>query len=133
LDRFLRDWKTDAVLVTTIVEFASSQVEYVKSARKVRVPSAVTVASWDNLTGQGLIRVIPGRVFVWNETQVGEAVELHGVPRERVATTGATKFDEWFERRPSGTFAEFAARVGLAPNRPFLLYVCSAPFIAREE
>lgn len=129
----LREMAPDLVLVTPIVEFASSQVEYVKSARKLRIPSAVTVASWDNLTGKGLIRVIPDRVFVWNEIQVGEAVELHGVPPERVVTTGATKFDEWFERRPRSSFAAFASRVGLAADRPFLLYVCSAPFIAPEE
>src|SRR5207245_2631923 len=133
IDRFLRESAPDVVLATPIIEFASSQVEYVKSARKLRIPSAVTVASWDNLTGKGLIRVVPDRVFVWNEIQVEEAVELHGMPPERVVATGAPKFDEWFERRPRGTYPEFALRVGLAPDRPFLLYVCSAPFIAPEE
>src|SRR5205823_14397161 len=96
-------------------------------------PSAVTVASWDNLTGKGLIRVIPDRVLVWNQTQVEEAVELHGAPRAQVVATGACKFDEWFKRRPDGAFTEFASRVGLASGRPYLLYVCSAPFIAPEE
>jgi hypothetical protein len=133
IDAFLREHRANVVLVTPIVEFSSSQVEYVKSARKVGIPSAVTVASWDNLTGKGLIRVIPDRVIVWNETQVEEAVELHGVPRERVVVTGAGKFDEWFERRPRRGYADFTTRVGLDPRRPYLLYVCSAPFIAPEE
>jgi hypothetical protein len=132
IDRYLREWAPDVVLATPVVEFSSSQVEYVKSARKLRIPSAVTVASWDNLTGKGLIRVIPDRVLVWNETQVEEAVELHGVPRARVVVTGACKFDEWFDRKPT-PFEEFAARVGLDPHSPYLLYVCSAPFIAPEE
>src|SRR5207244_6143392 len=130
VDRFLRAFRPDVVLVTPVIEFASSQVEYVKSARKAGIPCGVCIASWDNLTGKGLIRVIPDRVFVWNEIQVEEAVELHSVPPERVTTTGAGKFDEWFDRRPRGSYAEFASRVGLAPDRPMLLYVCSAQFIA---
>ena len=80
--RYLRAQRPDAVLVTPVVEFASSQVEYVKSARKLGIPAGVAIASWDNLTGKGLIRVVPDRVFVWNETQAREAVEMHGIPPE---------------------------------------------------
>jgi hypothetical protein len=133
IDRFLRDRKPDVVLVTPIVEFASNQVEYVKSARKARVACAVGIASWDNLTGKGLIRVVPDRVFVWNEAQVQEAVDMHGVPRRRVIATGAPKFDEWFERAPQTSPAEFAAKVGLDPGRPYVLYACSSAFIAPGE
>ena len=35
-------------------------------------------------------------------------------------------FDEWFEKRPSSSRAEFCARVGLRADRPIVLYVCSA-------
>jgi hypothetical protein len=132
-DAFLREQRPDAVLVSPLIEFASSQVEYVKSARKAGIPSAVSVASWDNLTGKGLIRVVPDRVFVWNEVQTNEAAELHGVPRDRVVATGAQKFDEWFERTPSTSRPDFAARVGLDPAGPYVLYVCSSPFIAPDE
>jgi hypothetical protein len=90
------------------------------------------VASWDNLTGKGLIRVVPDRVLVWNDVQVEEAVSMHGIPRERVVTTGAPKFDEWFERRPSSDRAAFLERVGLADG-PYVLYACSSAFIAPDE
>jgi hypothetical protein len=133
IDRALRDHAPDVVLVTPVIELASSQVEYLKSARAAAIPCGVCVASWDNLTGKGLIRVIPDRVFVWNEIQAREAVEMHGVPRNRVVATGAQKFDEWFERTPSTRYAEFATRVGLAVERPYVLYVCSSAFIAPDE
>jgi hypothetical protein len=132
-DRYLREHGADVVLVTPLIEFASSQVEYVKSARKAGIPCGVCVASWDNLTGKGLIRVEPDRVFVWNEEQIREATEMHGIARGRVVATGAQKFDEWFERKPRWSPAEFAARVGLDPDRPYVLYVCSSPFIAPDE
>jgi hypothetical protein len=133
VDDYLRRRNPDVVLVTPLIEFASSQVDYVKSARKAGLPCGVCVASWDNLTGKGLFRVEPDEVFVWNETQVREAAEMHGVPREHIVTTGAAKFDEWFERAPRTSPTEFAAKVGLAPGRPYVLYVCSSPFIAPDE
>src|SRR5262249_41159815 len=133
VDRFLRERAPDVVLVTPVVEFASNQVEYVKSARKAGISSAVGVASWDNLTGKGLIRVAPDRVFVWHEAQAEEAVQMHGIPRDQVVATGAGKFDEWFERVPQTSTAEFARKVGLDPERPYVLYACSSAFIAPDE
>jgi hypothetical protein len=133
VDAYLRRRRPDAVLVTPAIEFASTQVEYVKSARAAGIPSGVAVASWDNLTGKGLIRVLPDRVYVWNRTQVKEAEELHGVPPGATIATGAAKFDEWFERRPQWTREELAARAGLAPGGPYALYVCSSSFIAPDE
>ena len=62
---------------------ASTQVEFLKSARRLGVPAAPCVASWDNLTNKGLLKFAPERVFVWNEVQRREAVELHGIPPER--------------------------------------------------
>jgi hypothetical protein len=131
IDSALRRFAPDAVLVSPVVDFGSSQVEYVKSAAGLGIPSAVCVASWDNLTGKGLIRVPPDRVFVWNEAQRHEAIDLHGIPADRVVATGSPKFDEWFDRRPSTTARAFAARVGL--HEGFLLYLCSSPFIAPDE
>jgi len=102
-------------------------------AQRLGVPCGVAVASWDNLTNKGLIRTAPDRVVVWNEAQVRELEELHGIPRERAVVTGAQRYDEWFERTPTRTAEELARRVGLDPARPFLLYVCSSPFVAPEE
>jgi hypothetical protein len=132
INAWLRSLAPDAVLVSPLIDFGSTQVDYLKSAARIGVPSGVCVASWDNLTGKGLIRVVPDRVFVWNEAQRREAAELHGVPAGRVVATGAPKFDEWFERRPVTSAAAFRAKVGL-PDRPYVLYLCSSPFIAPDE
>jgi hypothetical protein len=127
IDRYIREQAPDIVLATPVVNRASTQVEFLKSARRVGVPAATCVASWDNLTNKGLLKFVPERVFVWNELQRREAVELHGIPSERVVATGAQLFDPWFERRPSMTREEFVRRIGLDPGRPYVLYVCSNP------
>jgi hypothetical protein len=75
---------------------------------------------------------------VWNDVQKHEAVDMHGLPGDRVVVTGAQCYDQWFERlsrqsreaaeaEPSvRTREEFCRDVGLDPSRPFVLYVCSA-------
>jgi hypothetical protein len=132
ITHWLEQRKPDVVLASPVIDFASTQVEYLKSARTAGIPAALCVASWDNLTGKGLVRVVPDRMFVWNEIQRREAHELHGVPLERVVATGSPKFDEWFDREPRKSSAELAAASGL-PLGPYVLYLCSSPFIAPDE
>src|SRR5215211_385853 len=86
ITEFIREQHPDLVLVTPLVS-EPTQADYVRAAAVMGVRSGLCVASWDNLTNKGLIRVLPGRVYVWNGDQLKEAVELHGVPRERVVVT----------------------------------------------
>jgi hypothetical protein len=136
-DRWITDLiagqKPDVVLVTPLVDIGSDQVEYVKSSRALGIHSALCVHSWDNLTNKGLIRILPERIFVWNETQRREAVTMHGATPDQVVATGAPVYDQWFNRRPSTTRDEFCRKVGLPADKPFLLYLCSSQFIAPDE
>ena len=126
-------WKPDVLLVTPLLYFGSKQVDYVRQARASGVSSVLGVGSWDHLTTKGIIHEIPDRLVVWNELQRTEAAELHGVPPERVIVTGAQAYDHWFAFTPSTTREEFCARVGLPSDRPYVLYLCSSPFIAPRE
>lgn len=129
----LAEERPDAVLVCPLIERRSPQVTYLRAARELGVPSAVCVASWDNLTTSSLIHGEPDLVTVWNEAQRREATDLHGIPADRVVVTGAPLYDPWFEQRPSTSREEFCQRVGLPAERPFVLYVCSSGFIAPDE
>ena len=133
LEAFISEHNPDLLLVTPLIELGSQQVDYVKCAAGLGVRSALCVASWDNLTSKGLVRVPPDHVIVWNEAQKREAVELHGVAPETVVITGAQVFDQWFEGKPSRSREEFCRKVGLDPDRPFVLYVGSSIFIAPDE
>ena len=133
IEDFLREQNPDLLLVTPLIELGSQQVDYVKAARALGIRSALCVASWDNLTSKGLVRVLPDHVVVWNEAQKREAATLHGVPADRVRVTGAQLFDRWFTTTPSRSREEFCATVGLDPEKPFLLYVGSSVFIAPDE
>ncbi|HTI41927.1 MAG TPA: FkbM family methyltransferase [Vicinamibacterales bacterium] len=131
--RFIEQARPDVLAVTPLVEPGSPQVEYVRSARALGIPTALCVASWDNLTNKGLIHGPLDLVAVWNDAMKDEAVRFHGIPADRVVVTGAAAFDHWFDWRPSSTREAFCARVGLRSDRPYLLYLCSSRFIAPDE
>jgi hypothetical protein len=128
VDEFVGDLKPDVLLITPLIELGSPQLDYVRAARALGIRSALCVWSWDHLSSKALIRVVPDRVFVWNETQRAEALRFHGIPAEQVVVTGAQCFDQWFDRQPSRERATFCERVHLPADRPYLLYVCSALF-----
>jgi hypothetical protein len=131
--RFVAELAPDVVLVTPLVDIGSRQVDYVKAAQALGIPTGACIASWDNLTNKGLLRIVPDRVFVWNETQRDEAVTLHRVPRDRVVVTGAPAFDHWFRWQPSATRDAFCRASGLDPGQPYVLFVGSTVGIAAEE
>jgi hypothetical protein len=129
----VRAHRPDIVLVTPLVDIGSDQVEYIKAAQALGIPCALCVHSWDNLTNKGLMRVVPDKVFVWNDAQKHEAVAMHRCRPDQVVVTGAPTYDQWFARTPSTTREEFCAKVGLRADRPFFLYLCSSQFIAPDE
>ena len=133
VDAFIQQARPDLLALTPLIEPGAPQVEYVRSARALGVPTALCVASWDNLTNKGLIHAPVDLVTVWNETMKQEAVRFHGIAPERVAVTGAAAFDHWFDWRPSTTRQTFCARIGVQPDRPLLLYLCSSRFVAPDE
>ena len=127
IERFLDEQRPDLVVVTPLIGLAStSQPDVLRSALARRIPTAVMVWSWDNLSSKAIIRDVPDALFVWNETQKWEATAMHGVPGERVVVTGAQCFDRWFDRPPSRCRTDFTHHVGLADERPYAMWVCSA-------
>lgn len=133
LEDFLKAEQPDLVLVSPLVNLGSYQADFVKSAKALHIPVVYPVFSWDNLSTKGLIHVQPDGVIVWNERQRTEAVEMHGVPPDRVVVTGAPRFDEFFAMSPGTTREQFCAIHGLDASQPIVVYLCSSEFVAGGE
>jgi hypothetical protein len=135
LERAVVAHAPDVIVVTPLLGRSNRnrrQTDTVKAARKLGIPIAAGVATWDHLTTKGVIKAVPDRLFVWNEIQRRDAAEFHRVPPERVLVTGAQLFDGLFERLPRESREAFLARVGLDSAR-YVLYVGSSPNIAPPE
>jgi hypothetical protein len=77
------------------------------------------------LSSKALLRTVPDRLLLWNDTQKREAADWHRMPEDRIVVTGAQCYDQWFGREPSRDRESFCRGVGLRADRPILLYVCS--------
>jgi hypothetical protein len=135
VERALAAHAPDAVLVTPLIgrsERNRRQTDTVKAARRLGIPVAFGVASWDHLTTKGVVKAVPDVAFVWNEIQRRDAVELHGLGSEQIVVTGAQLWDRWFDRAPSTGRDEFCAHIGL-PSSPYVLWVGSSPNVAPPE
>jgi hypothetical protein len=143
--RAQRAFPPDAAIARQVAEFAPdvvvgcpfvytfcNDVEYLRAAARQGITTVGAVASWDNLTTKGAAHLLPDRVLVWNRPLAREAEELHALPGERIEVTGAAKFDAYFELEPSPR-EDFAARAGIDPARPYLLWVGSSPQVAGDE
>jgi hypothetical protein len=133
LKKYLRAMNPDVLLITPLLSHAGMQSEYLRAGHAVGVTTAHCVASWDNLTTKGALRGNPDYQLLWNNIQKKEAVELHQMSPDRVIVTGAQYFDEWFVRRPVRSREDFCKVVGLPPDKPILLYMCSSNFMAPNE
>ncbi len=122
---FLRDQRPDVLVITPLVDLGSQQVDFLRAARQLGIPTVLAVWSWDHLSSKAYLREYPERILVWNQTQRDEAVRVHGAPSDRVVVTGAQCFDHWFERTPSRSRDQFCGQLGLPADRPLVLYVCT--------
>lgn len=133
LSLFIKRQKPDVVVVSPLVTDQCPQVDVVKAAQALGIPTAVGVASWDHLTTKGLMRIEPDMVLVWNPLQKVEALAYHRVREDRIVVTGAHPFDRWFGRNPSRTREEFCRRVNLPADRPIVLFVGSTASISNPD
>jgi len=123
---YLRRHAPDVVVLTSLTYSRSQQLDVLKAARALGIPVAAAIMSWDHLSSKALLHVVPDMVIVWNDVQKREAVDMHGLPGERIASTGAQCYDQWFTRTPARSRDAFCRAIGLDPERPFALWVHSA-------
>lgn len=109
------------------------QGEYAKAARRLGIPVAALIASWDNLSTKGTFPIQPDITMVWNEPMAREAVELHQIPMHTVRIAGAPTFDFWFHTEPSMDGAEFRNIAGLPAGVPYVVYLASSSNIAADD
>jgi hypothetical protein len=130
----LRRGNYDCVIASPANLLANEEIEYVKAAKALNIPSIVPVVSWDNLTTKGLIQEPPDWVFAWHRAHATEAQSIHGIDASQIVVTGSPFFDKWFDTaRPTTSRAVTCTRLGIDPAAPYLLYLGSSANIARDE
>jgi len=131
--RHIESIRPDVVYATPMNMRFSGEVEYAKAAKSLGIKVVSSVLSWDNLTTKGLFHVKPDILFVWNEAQKKDAVDIHGISPDNIKVSGAPFFDRWFDEWPVENRGDFCKKVGIDPSKPYLLYFGSSKNIAEDE
>ncbi len=118
---YLRQLDLDALLLTDLTGWDSSQADFVTAAAKAGVPSALLVESWEGLTALGDIKRAPDRLLAWNAAQAEWAVRLHGVDPASVRVVGAFTFDDALEGQTAAA-GDLDGNPAASDHRPVLLY-----------
>lgn len=132
--RWLAETKPDVVVASPVNMRYSEELEYVKAANALNIPTVVPVLSWDNLTTKGVFHAVPTLMLAWNRAHLEEARDQQRIPEDRLIITGSPVFDFWFEMKdPSLDYGAFCRRVGLDPSRPLIVYLGSSANISKNE
>lgn len=130
----IRKYRPDVVMAGPGNIRYSEEIEYIKAAKKLNIPTIIPIISWDNLTTKSLISNIPDRLLVWNQTQQNEAIRYHNIPKNKIRITGSPFFDKWFNNsHPSQSQVNFCSDNGLNEHLPTILYLGSSATIALDE
>lgn len=130
---WLEDYKPDVVVASPYIWSSDLEIEYVKAAQHVGIPTVASVLSWDNLVSKGTYLVKPEWLFVWNTNLTEEAVNLHEFESKKVFITGAPVFDPWFDLAPSLSREEFCRQCGVDPKKPYVLFLGSSKTITNLD
>ncbi|MEO2195607.1 MAG: putative sugar O-methyltransferase [bacterium] len=131
--KFLERERPHILVVTSSSRVDSRLVDFVKAAQALEIPVAAPVASWDDLSADGCLHVIPDRLLVWNDLQRRAALEIHGVPSDRLVVTGAPRFDALHDRPATTSRGAWCAAHGIATERPIVTFLGATPFVAPAE
>lgn len=131
--KWLSEFQPKVIFASPYVFREDFEVEYTKAAQALEIPVIAALLSWDNLTSKGTYHVKPNYLFVWNQSLIEEAVQIHDFEPQQVFVSGAAVYDPWFDLSPSKDRASFCAEVGLDPSRPYVLYLCSSKSISDRE
>ncbi len=131
--RLLENEQPAVVVAAPFIYLDSVELEYVKAAQALGIPTAVGVTSWDHLTTKDTFHLMPDLILVWNKWLYEDALKLHHVPEDCLFIAGAPVYDSWFDLKPSQDRVTFCNMLGLDPTRPYLTYLCSSTTISADE
>jgi hypothetical protein len=110
-----------------------SVVPFLVGARRLRVPVAAYVASWDHTVGKGVISPYCDLYVVQNRVMEEDLRRFHGIGPERVTVTGWPQTDVFHRLRPRSDYEALLRRYGLDPGRPLVLVMGNTPTNAPYE
>ncbi len=110
-----------------------SVTPYLTAARRLSLPVAAYVFSWDHTVGKGVISPHCARYIVQNQTMEDDLRRYHDIDPSRVVVTGWPQTDVFHRRRSRADYDALVRAFGLDPARPVVLFMGNTPTNAPYE
>ncbi|PWU24682.1 MAG: hypothetical protein C5B48_05125 [Candidatus Rokuibacteriota bacterium] len=121
----------EGLVVTNLQSWNS--MRFLLGARRLGLPVAGYVASWDHTVGKGVVSPHLNRYVVQNETMREDLVGYHGIDSSRVVVTGWPQADVFHRRRSRESYEQLLAQLGVDPSKPVILFAGNTPTNAPYE
>jgi UDP-N-acetylglucosamine:LPS N-acetylglucosamine transferase len=108
-------------------------VPFLVAARRLGIPIAAHVASWDHTVGKGVIAPFCAVYVVQNETMKDDLDRYHDIGPERVVVTGWPQTDVYARRRPRDEYEALLRSYRLDPGLPLVVVMGNTPTNAPYE
>jgi len=117
----LQEWCPDVVLCAHQRPITIQPV--VMAARRLGIPTATFIFSWDNLTTKGRVAAPFDNFFVWSDQMAGELVRYYpDVSRDRIHVVGSPQFEPYADPSLVWSRERFDRELGLEPGRPIICF-----------
>ena len=108
-------------------------VPFLVAARRLGIPLAAHVASWDHTVGKGIVAPFCDVYVVQNATMRDDLVRYHDIPPERIVVTGWPQTDVYARPRPREEFDDLVASYALDGALPLVVVMGNTPTNAPFE
>jgi hypothetical protein len=126
LEPLMREF-APALLVTPSAGFFQVDVQLLREARRIGLPSMGIVTNWDHTTSKGTSGQLPNRVLAWGEVMREELEIHHDVPPENIDIVGPLHYDHYFETSCFVDRVTFCSHYSLDSSRKIVLYAGMSP------
>ena len=121
-DRLFAERRPDLVFNCSHIHGLAGELP-LRVAHRMGIPTAGFIFSWDNLTSRSRIFVPYDDYLVWHEGMKRQLLGIYPwVDPDSVHVTGTPQFDYHFDAARFLSRTELSRRIGIDPERPFVLY-----------
>jgi hypothetical protein len=120
-----KQFKDQDVVMVSTTDLQKDQM-LIYSCRRAGLPIVALVHSWDNLYSRGLLPALPDRMLVWNEFMVEEAIELHGMPRDKIDVIGCPQYELYRSISKNTDRSRFLNRLNISETVKVLTFTAES-------
>lgn len=94
-DKYFEKYKPDLILLANL--FDDFEANFLRAAKRNKVFSVGLINSWDKVTARCILRILPDKLIVFNDTLKEEIIKTNIVAADDIFVSGIPQYDAYFK------------------------------------